>query len=327
MTTDRRCPAGHVNPADSRYCTVCGASIEVLPPPAPPAAAVPPDSAPPPYVDAPNQPPRRRRTGLWIGLSAAVVVVVALGALVLVAALGGGTTTVTYSALTPSQARAALLGTSDLPAGMAPQPDEMTDLDREAFSVDDTADCRTVIGAERMGDISPDVSPGALAYPPDARGAESIVGIDFADLSDDYVSSLSERILIFPTAAEATAYVAALRAALPQCLTSTTDVSTDDTRALYRIDRRVTEDSANDGDTSAEDGDTIGWSRDSRFDSVGLVDISFSFQSSNRVVAKGPNVLLVEWTKDSDDFTSTSDFRSAADEAVRSFEAAVVPED
>lgn len=326
MTTDRRCPAGHANPADSRYCTVCGASIEVLPPPAPPAAAVPPTAGPPPYVDAPNQPQRRRRTGLWIGLSAAVVVVVALGALVLVAALGGGTTTVTYAALTPSQARAALLGTSDLPAGMAPEPDEMTDLDREAFSVDDTADCRTVIGAERMGDISPDVAPGALAYPPDARGAESIVGIDFADLSDDYVSSLSERILVFPTATEATAYVAALRAALPQCLTSTTDVSTDDTRALYRIDRRVTEDSANDGDASAEDGDTIGWSRDSRFDSVGLVDISFSFQSSNRVVAKGPNVLLVEWTKDSDDFTSTSDFRSAADEAVRSFEAAVRPE-
>ena len=245
-----------------------------------------------------------------------------------VAALGSsGTTTVIYAALTPSQARAALIGTSDLPAGMAPDPDEITDLDRKAFSVDDTAECRTVIGAERMGDISPDVSPGALAYPPDARGAESIVGIDFADLSDDYVSSISERILIFPTAAEATAYVAAIRASLPECLTSTTDSTTDDTRALYRVDRRVTENSASDGDPSAERGDTIGWSRESRFDSVGLVDISFSFESSYRVVAKGPNVLVVEWTKDSDDFTSTSDFQSAADAAVRSFAAAVVPED
>lgn len=307
---DPRCPRGHLSPAGSRYCVICGDALSTQPIPVP----APPPTVPPPFVDDPDQPraPRSRRRIAWALVGIAAVTLVGGTIAVLAVGTGGDPS---YAPLSAQDARTTFLDAADLPGRMTVSLSSSEA--EEPFSVDETPACQAVNGAERLSDVSPDVPASSAAIPPEARRADLIVGVDFEDTSDSWVSAFSERVLVFGSEQAARVYTSGIAGSLSACPTSTLELDLDDTVARYVSSRSAR--------TSGPD--AVAWDVDAQFDSVGLINTSIRSEAAVDVVTRGPNVLVVDWYRDSDDPTTADAYRAAATRAVAKFTETVPPVD
>lgn len=294
------CANGHTVPAGFRFCSECGLVVQddgdqftadqSLPMPPPPPSG------------------NGKRWAIMGGAAAAGLVVLVV---LLVVLLRGGS----VEPLTESAAQNALLTSSTLPLDMVVNS-EPSELDADTpFDPDTTAACTTVKGVSRLADIDPTMPLGSPAFPREARDINVFVGADFKDPTDGVVATFEERIMVFPTTEDATAYLAAVGAALGDCpgdeivvpADTLVFVSTDEYRNVEVSDTQI---SWNSDSTGSLDSD------------LDLLDFTFRSTTGNRLVQSGPNVLVTDWYQDEDTAMSTSEFEAAADAAVESFLAA-----
>lgn len=302
------CPNGHANPDEARYCAVCGSQVGAPPAPvgypAQAGAVPPPVQGPPPGFAHPASAPEpaRSRRGRWLLLGGAAVVLVAIVAVAaVVLSRGSGST----GPMTATQAQAAMLSAADLVVTMRPSVTSEDSLaEDDAFEPDETPSCTPIVAASRVSDIPTDLRLGTPVFPGDVRSIVLFEGVDYEDTSEDVVSSFDERILVFPSAAEATAYLTSLAAALEACPTRTYFNAEDSIVAsgTYRYQPTTVTSEEVSWDTATE------FSFDSDLD---VLDFTIASDEGTTVLQRGPNVLVASWYRDQDDPAPISDFQAS----------------
>jgi hypothetical protein len=204
--------------------------------------------------------------------------------------------------MTATQAKAALLSSADLVVTMRPSVESEDALSEDdVFEPDDDPSCTPLLGASRVSDIPTDLRLGTPVFPDGLQNIVLFEGVDYEDTSEDVVSAFDERILVFPSAAEATAYLTSLATALEACPTRSYFSAEDSIIAsgTYRYSPTTVTPEEVSWDTATE------FTFDSDLDTF---DFSIASDEGTSVLQRGPNVLVASWYRDQDDPTSMADF-------------------
>lgn len=294
------CANGHDVPSGNQFCSICGLQVSgvTTPPPAPPPVL-------PSYAPSHPEAPRRKK-GWFIGAGALAILVIGV-LLVVILNSGGGA-----APLTSATADEALLTSASLPLDMIANTDSTNINPNSPFEPDTTAPCTTVKGVSRLTDLDLSMPLGSTAFPDEARDITVFTGNDFKDPTDSVVATFEERLIVFPSDADATTYIGRISEALADCPQSEIVFSNDGT--VFR----VTEDYR---DIEQSDG-RLSWYTDnsgSMDSDIDALDISFRALSGSHVVQRGPNVLIVEWYRDDETSISRDDFEAASTAAIDRF--------
>ena len=289
------CPNGHEVPAGNQFCTACG--LQVL------GANLPSPGLP---LAAPIPPTPRRRPWVFVGVGALALVIVGVLLFVVLGSQGGA------APLTRSTAEDALLSPASLPIDMVLNTESVDISPNTPFDPDTTPACTTVKGVSRLTDLDTSMPLGTPAFPEEAGNITVFVGNDFKDPTDNVVSTFEERIIVFPTEEEASAYLAEIRSALDACPVSEIIFSNDGT--TFRSVDEYRDIQQSDGRLSWK-ADSVG-SMDAELD---LLDFTFRSTTGNDVVQRGPNVLVVDWYQDEDTTISLPEFEAASSAAIEKF--------
>lgn len=312
------CTNGHANPDTSSFCSICGQALIAPPAQAATAQSESPAAAQPPVAQAtgadqvgvPSIAERRSlsRTA-WILIIGGIVLVL-LVALLAVRLLAKPT-----GPMSMAQARGALLTSSELGLPFVVDTDKSTLESTDEFDPGSSPACLPLMGVGRLGDIDPGMPLGTPVFPTEARGIVAFEGVDFADTSEDVVSSFDERVLVFASDADAAAYTDTIAEALNQC---PKDVIISDTESFSM----TSDNTYSNAEVSANQ---LSWDLRSRItvdDPENILDFDFSASQGSAMVRRGPNVLVASWYRDDDDSTPISQFENAIQAAISKFNAA-----
>ena len=243
-----------------------------------------------------------QNTGAQLILGGAAVVLVAIVAVAAVVMSRGSSST---GPMTATQAKAAMLTAADLAVTMRPSVTTEGSLaEDDAFEPDETPSCTPLVAASRVSDIPTDLRPGTPVFPDNVRSIVLFEGVDYEDTREDVVSSFDERVMVFPSAAEATAYLSSLATALEACPTRTYFNAEDTIVASGTYRYRPTTVTAEEvsWDTATE------FSFDSDLDTL---DFTIASDEGTTVLQRGPNVLVASWYRDQDDPAPIADFEAS----------------
>lgn len=303
------CPNGHPNPEQAKFCSICGVVLQQQVAPMSPspsgqrsvsAASVSDTSstgstgsteALNPASQTPSDNNRSKKIlGLSVGGSIVGLIVLAL---IVVVIRGGGQN---FEPMTAIQAERALLTASELNLNLVRDNDDGSVEENKAYDPDLSRDCTVIAGVRRLTDLPPSFRLGAPAFPNEAKNITVFEGIDFKNPESGVVTTLDERIIVFPTLEDASTYVDDIEQALAACPRSNRGSS--GTTISYQLEERY------DNILRTDDGRTLTYDISITFESEstsGLIDISFSSQSKVMVVQRGPNVMIGNWYLDDRD--------------------------
>jgi hypothetical protein len=309
------CPNGHPNPDQAKFCSVCGVVLQVqqvAPPdqsPAMPSPAMTPASAgasaagfaatTAPFDPSSQIPTNDGRSKKVIGLAVGGGVLGLVVLVLLVVVLRGGEN---FEPMTRIQAERALISSSELTLNFVLEEDDSSIEENKAYDPDLERDCVVVAGVRRLTDIPPTFSLGAPAFPMEARDITVFAGVDFKNPQDRMVTTLDERIMVFSTAEEATAYVDEIERALAVCPRANRGSSGDG--FAFQLDDRY------ENVLRYDDNRTLTYDVASTFQSEsdsGLLDIGFTSRSKVMIVQRGPNIMVADWYLDEDDRITPSE--------------------
>jgi hypothetical protein len=300
------CPNGHPNLEQARFCSICGVVMQGHPLSAsvspqlqdPPILGEVPSQVHPQFAQVGEATPGSGRSKKVIGLAIGGGILAIAVLLIVVVLLRGGQS---YEPLTTIQAERALLQTSDLSLNFILEDGESSLEENSEFDPELDRDCTVVAGVRRLTDIPPNFQLGGPAFPIEAKNIIVFAGVDFKNPDTAVVTSLDERILVFPTGEEATAYMDSIETALAACPRSSRGSSGDG--FAYQIDDR------HKSVLRYDDGQTLTYEINSDFTSesdLQALNLNFSSVSKVMVVQRGPNVMVADWYLDEDDRLSPS---------------------